>query len=522
MSRKSAARSAGENHRSVFPAIFFALQFTLFAVSGIITTINILIASANSALRRTPSRVYDYGGKKLKNSYEIDMSKGKLFSKIVSFAIPLLFSGILQLAFNAADLIVVGRFSGENSLAAVGSNNALVSLIVNVLLGLGTGTSVMVSAYFGAKDEKQLLDAVRTTVVVGVVGGVIFGIAGISLSGVLLRAMGTPEGVLPLAEIYLRIYFAGLPVIILYNFSSAVLRAVGDSRRPLIYLSIAGVLNVGMNLLFVIVFRMDVAGVAIATVLSQCVSCGLTVRCLIKSKTICRLVLRPFSFSWKQFAEIIRIGLPAGIQGSLFSISNVLIQSSINSFGSMVMAGNSAAASVESFLFVSMDAMNQTAIASVSQNMGAREYARTRKAVRCCLLLELTVSFILSTFTILFRRQLVGIYTPEPEAIDAGSVRLFVLGVLYFTNGMQHMLTGVMRGHGYSILPTCITLLGICGFRILFIYTYFAAHRTLEVLYISYPISWIITIIAQTLCYFLLREKAYRKNELKYINSPAD
>lgn len=218
----------------------------------------------------------------MKNRYEIDMSKGRLFSKIVSFAVPLIISGILQLAFNAADLIVVGRFSGENSLAAVGSNSALVSLVINVLLGLGTGTSVMISQYFGAKAEKQLQDAVSTTVIVAVVGGVIFGILGILLAGPLLRAMGTPEAVLPLAETYLRIYFGGLPVIILYNFSSAVLRAVGDSRRPLLFLTIAGVLNVGMNLVFVIVFRMDVAGVAIATVLSQCVSCALTLRCLLK------------------------------------------------------------------------------------------------------------------------------------------------------------------------------------------------------------------------------------------------
>ena len=456
------------------------------------------------------------GGIFMKNSYEIDMSRGKLFSKIISFAVPLIFSGILQLAFNAADLIVVGRFSGENSLAAVGSNSALVSLVINVLLGLGTGTSVMISHYFGAKAEKQLQAAVSTTVIVAVVGGVIFGALGVALSGPLLRLMGTPESVLPLAETYLRIYFAGLPVIILYNFSSAVLRAVGDSRRPLLFLSIAGVLNVGMNLVFVIVFRMDVAGVAIATVLSQCISCVLTLRCLLRSESICRLVLHPLVFSKPEFLEMLRIGLPAGIQGSLFSISNVLIQSSVNSFGSIVMAGNSASSSVEAFLFVSMDAINQATVASVSQNMGAREYARTRKAVRCCLLMEFVVATVLSVLTIAFRRQLIGIYTPDPEAIEAGAIRLVVMCALYFTNGMQHMFTGVMRGHGYSILPTCITLAGVCGFRVLWILTYFASHRTLRVLYLSYPISWIITIIAQLICYFSLREKAYARNERKF------
>ncbi|MCF0120518.1 MAG: MATE family efflux transporter, partial [Oscillospiraceae bacterium] len=350
----------------------------------------------------------------MKKNYEIDMSSGKLVSKIVSFAVPLILSSVLQLAFNAADLIVVGRFAGENALAAVGSNAALVMLIVNIMLGLGTGTSVMISRYYGAKNERKMLDAVRTTVIVGLVGGIIFGIVGILLSGVLLRAMGTPEEVLKLAEVYLRIYFGGLPVIILYNFTSAVLRAVGDSRRPLIFLFYAGVINVVLNLILVIVFHLDVVGVGVATVASQFVSCFLTLRCLIKSKTICRLELHPLTFSWPQFLEMLRIGLPAGIQGSLFSISNILIQSSINSFGALVMAGNSAASSIENFLFVTLDAITQAAVAAVSQNMGAREYARVRKSVRCCLLLEIGVGIALSACSMGFRRPLLGIYTSSP------------------------------------------------------------------------------------------------------------
>lgn len=452
----------------------------------------------------------------MKRNYEIDMSQGALVSKIISFAVPLMLSGILQLAFNAADLIVVGRYAGENALAAVGSNNALVSLIVNVLLGLGTGTSVLVSRYYGAKNDKSLLETVQTTEIIAVVGGILFSIIGITISKWLLGVMGTPEEVLPLAVIYLRIYFSGLPVIVLYNFTSAVLRAVGDSRRPLFYLAIAGVLNVGMNLVFVIVFDMSVAGVALATVLSQCVSCFLALRCLVVSKTNCRLEYRSFIFSKTQFIEILRVGLPAGIQGSLFSISNVIIQSSINSFGAMVMAGNSAAASIESFLFVSQDSMNQASIAAVSQNMGAREYARVRKSVRTCILMTFAVSVFLSSFTMLFRRSLISIYTSEADAISAGSVRLIILGMVYFTNGIQHMLGGTMRGHGYSLLPTCVTLLGICGFRIIWIYTVFAKYHTLELLYLSYPISWVITICAELVCYFSLRNKAYQKNELRY------
>ena len=451
----------------------------------------------------------------MKNKYELDMSQGKLFPMLVAFAIPLILSGILQLAFNAADLIVVGRFAGENSLAAVGSNQALVSLIVNVLMGMGTGTSVLVSRYYGAKNEAKLLDTIRTTVIIAVVGGVIFGVLAILVSGSLLRIMGTPEEVLPLATIYLRIYFAGLPVLVLYNFCSAALRAVGDTKRPLIYLAIAGVLNVGMNLFFVIVFHMGVVGVALATVLSQCVSCYLTVRCLLRSESICRLELKGHRFSWVCFKEIFRIGLPAGIQGSLFSVSNVLIQSSINSFGAMVMAGNSAGASIEAFSFVALDAVSQAAVASVSQNMGARKYDRTRQAVRCCTLLGFIVGVVMSMTIILLRRPLVGIYTSEPAAIEAGCRRLVVIGILYFVNGFQHMFGGILRGHGYSLLPTCITLMGICGFRVFWIYTAFAETRSLDLLYASYPISWVLTITVLLIFYFALRKKAYAKNEAR-------
>ena len=449
----------------------------------------------------------------MKKTYEIDMSEGKLFPKVVAFAIPLIISSILQLGFNAADLIVVGRFAGDNSLAAVGSTGSLVLLVINILLGMGTGTSVLVSRYFGAKDEEKLLDTIRTTCVIAVVGGILFGVVGILASEWLLRIMGTPDEVLGLSAVYLRIYFAGLPVIVLYNFTGAALRAVGDSRRPLLYLTIAGVMNVGMNIFFVVVFHLDVVGVALATLISQCISCFLTVRCLLRSKTICRLEMKGFRFSVPQFREIVRIGLPAGIQGSMFSISNVLIQSSVNSFGAIVMAGNSAAASIEAFLFVAQDSMGQAAVAAVSQNMGAREYERVRKAVRCCLLLTIGVSIVLSACSMIFRRTLMGIYTSDPAAIDAGCVRLIVLGIIYFTNGIQSMMGGILRGHGYSILPTVISLLGICVFRVFWIYTIFDANHTLECLYMSYPISWILTIIAEFICYFLVRKKSYEKNE---------
>jgi len=445
--------------------------------------------------------------------YEIDMTEGAMLPKLIRFSVPVMLSGILQLAFNSADLIVVGRFAGDHALAAVGSNTALVSLIINVLLGLCTGTSVVTARFFGAKDENNLKDTVSTSMIIGAAGGVIFALIGILLAEPLLTLMGTPEEVLPLAALYLRIYFAGLPILEIYNFASSVLRAVGDTRRPLYYLFAAGVLNVGLNLFFVIVLHMSVAGVGLATVISQCLSAGLTLLSLIRTQSIYRFDIRRIRFSKAAFSQIIRIGLPAGIQGSLFSVSNVIIQSSVNSFGPMVMAGNSAAISIEAFIFTSLDAVNQSSIASVSQNMGARKYDRTKRAVLCCLLMEFVIGGVFGWAMRIFARPLIGIFTQGEEAIAAGVLRVSLLGVVYFSNGMQHLMGGVMRSHGYGILPTCVTFMGICGFRIIWVFTVFAHFRTMEALYISYPVSWVITAVAQSIFYLALRRRAWAKNE---------
>ncbi len=439
-----------------------------------------------------------------------------MLPKLFAFALPVMLSGVLQLAFNAADLIVVGRFCGEAALAAVGSNMALVSLLVNVLMGMGTGASVLAARYYGARDERQMRAAVETTVLVAAVGGVGFAALGFFLSGPLLVVMSTPPEVLPLARLYLRIYFCGLPVQALYNFCSAILRSVGDTRRPLYFMAIAGVLNVLLNVFFVVVVKIGVAGVAIATVASQCVSCFLVLRSLRLSDGIYRLQGWKLHFSPAQFRKLLAIGVPAGIQGSFFSISNVLVQSSINSFGAAVMAGNSAAGSIEAFGFVAQDSINQAAVASVSQNMGGREYARTKKAVLCCTLLEIAFSLVLAGCFMLFRYPLLSIYTGDAEAMKAGSTRMLVLGAVYFLNGLQNMMTGAIRGHGYSYLPTAITLLGICGFRVVWITTAFAATHSLIVLYLSYPISWFLTAAAQYTCYFAVRNKAFQRNEDQY------
>ena len=445
----------------------------------------------------------------MKTKYEIDMTFGSMMPKLIKLALPVMLSGILQLAFNAADLVVVGRFAGETALAAVGSNGPLISLIINVLLGICTGTSVIVARNYGAKDEKELRETVCTTMTIGLAGGIIFAMIGIFLAEPLLNAMGTPAEVLPHAALYLRIYFAGMPVIQLYNFASAVLRAVGDTRRPLYYLAIAGVINVGLNLFFVIVLKMAVPGVALATVISQCVSCFLVVFTLCRSKGIYRLDLKHYRFSGRAFKQIMRIGLPAGIQSSLFSVSNVIIQSSINSFGAFAMAGNSAAFSIEGFIFTSQDAINQASIASVSQNMGAKEYSRVKKSIRCCLLMELIVGEGMGWLMILFSRSLLGLYVSEEEAVAAGLIRMTIMGSCFCINGMQHMMGGVLRSLGYGILPTIISFVGICGFRLIWIFTYFPSHRSLWTLYASYPLSWVITLITLFICYFALRKKAY-------------
>jgi putative MATE family efflux protein len=450
----------------------------------------------------------------LNKKHEIDMSRGRLLPKLLAFSLPLMLTNMLQITFNTMDLIVVGRFAGENSLAAVGSNGALITLVVCVLGGMGTGASVLVSRFFGAKDEINIRETVQTTVIVAVAGGVLVGILGAILANPLLRLMGTPDEVLPLATLYLRIFFGGMPVIVLYNFAGAILRAVGDTKRPLYYLALAGVLNVGMNLLFVIVFHLNVAGVAIATVLSQCVSCTLTVRCLVKSDAMYKLDIRHMRFSKKHFLQLLRIGLPAGIQGSLFSLSNMTIQSAINAFGAVSMAGNSAAVSIESYCFTAQDSVSQAAQTAVSQNMGASQFDRTKKTVFQCTILEIAISALLCYTAMIFRYPLLGIFTPDKAAIAAGATRLFINMLIYFMNGLMNMMNGVLRGHGYSILPTVISLLGVCVFRIVWVTTVFSRNPSLTVLYISYPISWAATSAALYICYFALRKKAFAKNML--------
>lgn len=438
-------------------------------------------------------------------SHEINMVEGPIFSKLLLFAGPLMLSSMLQLLFNAADIIVVGRFAGDNSLAAVGSTSSLINLMVNFFMGLSIGTNVLVSRYFGARHDKHLFDTVHTSMAVSIVGGAILAIVGFFFSKTFLIWMQSPTEVLPLASLYLKIYFLGMPASMVYNFGSAILRAVGDTRRPMYYLSFAGVVNALLNLFFVIVCHLDVAGVAIATVISQVISAVLIVRCLMKEEGVYRLELAKLSVNGEILGKIIRIGLPASFQGMLFSISNVIIQSSVNSFGAIIVAGNSAAANIEGFVYMGMNAFYQAAISFVGQNVGANKYDRVGKiAIRAEILVILT-GLIMGNLGYFFGENLLSFYTKSPEVIAAGMIRLLYILVPYCLCGMMDVMVGVLRGLGYAVMPMIVSLIGACGLRLVWIFTFFQKpefHET-KYLYLTYPVSWAVTMLAHVVCYMI-------------------
>lgn len=443
--------------------------------------------------------------------YEIDMCNGPLFGKIILFALPLMLSGILQLFFNAADMIVVGRWAGEDALAAVGSTGSLVNLIVNVFIGLSVGSNVLVARYYGSGQEKELSDTVHTAILVSIITGIALIFIGFFIAPKILVLMGTPEDVLPLSVLYIRIYFCGMPAMMLYNFGSSILRAVGDTKRPLYFLTIAGVINVILNLIFVIVFHMSVDGVALATTISQIVSAVLVVLCLMKVDGPYRLELKKLRISRHKLGMMIRIGLPAGFQGAVFSISNVLIQSSVNSFGSLVMAGNSAAANLEGFVYTAMNTFHQTAVSFASQNYGAQKYKRISKILWICCLCVTTVGLIMGGIFYLASGTLLQLYSDDVVVIGYGMKRLMYICIPYFLCGLMDTVVGVLRGMGYAIMPMIVSLLGACAFRVVWIFTIFQQFRTLDALYISYPVSWGITTLVHLLCFAIVYRKLRKK-----------
>lgn len=440
------------------------------------------------------------------------MIHGPLLGKILLFTLPLMASSILQLLFNAADIIVVGRYAGSDALAAVGSTGALINLLTNMFIGFSVGANVLVARYYGAGKPDEVSETVHTSVMLSIIGGILLATIGIIFASPLLELMGTPENVLPLAALYVRIYFAGMPVILLYNYGSAILRAIGDTKRPLYYLAVAGVLNIILNLIFVIVFEMSVAGVALATILSQTLSAILVIRCLMHTEGGCHLDLHQLKIHSHKLWKILQLGLPAGLQGSIFSLSNVLIQSSVNSFGAIAMAGNSAAANIEGFTYVAMNSFYQAAITFVSQNMGAMEFKRIRKIAWQCLACVTVTGALLGNLSFFFGHQLLGIYSDEAEVIRYGIYRLEVIGTTYFLCGIMDVCVGCLRGIGYSFLPMVVSLLGACGFRILWIFTVFKGHHDLHTLYISYPISWAITASVHIICFLILYRRMVKKS----------
>ena len=444
----------------------------------------------------------------------MDMTEGPILTKVLFFSLPIMLSGILQLLFNAADTIVVGRFAGRQALAAVGSVGSLNNMIISLFVGLSIGVNVLVARYTGAKDNERVAETVHTAVLLSVVGGSILTIIGLIAARPLLEIMGSPEDVIDLAELYTRIIFVGMPVQMLYNFSAAILRAVGDTKRPLYFLTIAGVINAGLNLVFVIAFKMSVTGVALATIISQAVSAVLVTRSLMLMDGPTKLYFKRLSIKPHIMREIIQIGLPAGIQSCMFSLSNVVIQSSVNSFGAVTVAGNTAAANIEGFVYISMNALYQTSISFTSQNLGAKNYHRIDQTLVRCMCIVTLIGLVLGNGAHLLGNHLLHIYSDDLEVISFGMQRLSVISVTYCLCGMMDVLAGTIRGLGYSMLPMIVSLIGACVFRIIWIFTVFRVQHTLFILYASYPISWILTILAHFVCYLIVRKKVFRPQEI--------
>ena len=453
--------------------------------------------------------------KKLKKDYTIDMCNGPILKKMLVFSIPLMCSSVLQLIFNAADIVVVGNFAGDNSLAAVGSNTALIGLLTNLFVGLSIGANVLAAKYYGAKDEKNLAEAVNTSILLSIISGIILTIIGLAGARRILIWMQTPDEVLDLAATYLRICFLGMVPTMVYNFGSAILRSVGDTKRPLYYLFGAGIVNVILNLFLVVILKLDVAGVAIATVISQCISAGLIIRCLRHEEGGIHLDIHRLHLDKKIFVEILEIGLPAGFQGILFSLSNVIIQSSVNSFGATVMAGNSAAANVEQFVYFAMNAFYQSTISFTSQNYGAKNYHRIKKILLTGQFCVITVGIVFGNLVVLFGHPLLELYTSSEEVIQAGMVRFGIVARTYALCGIMDVMVGVLRGIGYSVMPMIVSLMGACVFRLVWIATIFRMDRfhSVQVVYDSYPISWIVTNIVHIICFMWAMKKIMREHE---------
>lgn len=439
------------------------------------------------------------------------MCNGTIMDKLVSFSLPLMLSGILQLMFNAVDVIVVGRFAGSQALAAVGSTTALINMFVNLFMGISLGTNVLAARFFAAGKDRQMSETVHTSIAFAAISGIVMVFVGIFFSKFALELMATPADVIEQSTLYMRIYFLGMPFFMLYNYGAAILRAVGDTKRPLIFLIISGVINVVLNMILVIVFHLAVAGVAIATVFSQMISCILVLRCLYRSEGSYQFRFSKLMLKGCYLKQIFQVGVPAGIQSTVINFSNVLLQSSVNSFGSIAMAGYTAANNILGFLFVSVNSVTQACMSFTSQNYGVRKWKRMDKILVDCMILSMIVALVLGGGSYIFGSQILRIYTENEEVIRCGMEILSYTTLTYFLCGFMDLFPGAMRGMGFSAAPMLLSIVGTVGTRIVWIFGIFPRYRSLSVLFISYPVSWILTIAMQVVCFFIVRRKVHEK-----------
>ena len=448
------------------------------------------------------------------NKYEIDMCNGTIMDKLISFSLPLMLSSILQLMFNAVDIIVVGRFSSSRALAAVGATTALINIFTNLFIGISLGANVLAARYFAAGRDREMSEAVHTAITLALISGVVMAFVGAGMSGTALDLMDTPGDVIGLSAVYMRIYFMGMPFFMLYNYGAAVLRAVGDTKRPLLFLIAAGMANVVLDLLLVIVIPLGVAGVAIGTVVSQMISCILVLRCLYRSEGSYQLRFSKLMLRWVYLKRIFQVGIPAGIQSTVINFSNALLQSSVNSFGSTAMAGYTAANNILGFLYAAVNAVTQACMSFTSQNYSVGKQKRMDRVLLDCILLSTGVAAVLGIGAYVFGSQILRIYTAEQDVIQCGLEILSITTVPYFLCGIMDLIPGALRGMGHSAVPMVLSVIGTVGTRIVWIYMFFPRNRSLHFLFISYPGSWIITIAMQAVCFWFVRRRICREAPL--------
>lgn len=444
-----------------------------------------------------------------KNKYEIDMCNGSIMDKLISFSLPLMLSGILQLMFNAVDIVVVGRFSGSEALAAVGSTTALINVFTNLFIGISLGANVLAARFYAAGKDEEMSETVHTSILLALISGIIMAVLGVIFARICLELMDTPDDVIDLSTLYMRIYFLGMPFFMLYNYGAAILRAVGDTRRPLMFLVVAGVTNAVLNMILVIVFHLGVAGVAIATIISQLISCILVLRCLYMTDSSYQLRFSRLCMKKFYLVQIFQVGIPAGVQSTVINISNALLQSSVNSFGSTAMAGYTAANNILGFLYASVNAVTQACMSFTSQNYGVGKYKRMDRVLLDCGILSFVIALVLGCGSYMCGGEILKVYTEDPEVIRCGVEILSITTVPYFLCGIMDLFPGALRGMGHSGVPMILSIIGTVGTRIVWIFWIFPQHRSLYTLFISYPASWFITIVLQVICFVFVRRTVH-------------